>query len=454
MTDTLREALRDRADRAQAYDVYDRAMRTARRRRQRRIAAAAAAIALLAAGAVSLPRSVLAERVVTPADHGPSLPDRVGPPHGAPSVSSDPAGPAALVFSDVDGLVFVGAFDDTYRTWAVQGQAYPDAKLGESVLLSPDGTRLAHPSKQGECRVALCGSGPPPSPIADSTAHPMVLDLRTGRSWAASAPVEEDPPFSLAQYVPLAWSPDGHTLAVATLVNGRGELKYKAIGLLDTDAASYRRLAAVDVLYGGLGRAAFSPDGRRLAVQGGPGSGPLRVFDLDSGAVDQFDLPFPENLAGKGAWTPDGSALVTVSGDSGLPDGDARLTLRDPRTGSNRTGPDWRLPADAINVRILGWTRVGEPVVAVDVRVTSDDTRYDQTVRVLAVRVGAVPRTVLDVPAEVLDVASDVIATSRIRPGHPPVDWMRVAFIGVLATALAGLTLLVTRRRRRRRRVT
>ncbi len=111
---------------------------------------------------------------------------------------------------------------------------------------------------------------------------------RSGMSgWAADRPLEAVPPkFSLPNAVHLALSPDGRTLAALTSA--------ETIVLLD--ATSGRLLTEVR---GGslLGRLAFSPDGRRLALADG---GHVWVWTLPPPGADPYHLAEPVVIPGGG----------------------------------------------------------------------------------------------------------------------------------------------------------
>jgi WD40 repeat protein len=471
--DALREALRAEADQAPAYEVFAAAIRTARQRARRRVAAACTAFVVLAVGvAGSLSTGLIGHAM--PADGGPSLPDRVGAPRGAvPSVTSRPPGPAALIFggtrlnSGSNGwttrIVTVGASDDNYRIWQTSDfGAVGHTLAGESVLLSPDGARLAVP--------------PPPAEAWKTGERPLIIDLRSGAALQAPRFAVEDPPFIYALVVPLAWSPDGHTLAVGVLVDRSGQDKYEEIGAIDVSSGAYRKLAAVDLWAGNawwgeidLGNVGFSPDGRRLAYQYNRGGGHVVVMRLDSGEATTFDLPASDALAGKAAWTPDGTRLVTVHADDRT---DRRgnhhyawtFTARDPTTGAALQTPGWKIPDSVNAVRILGWSQSGEPVVAAYLPNDRGSTvnrahltTYGavRTVEILRLRTGKGPRLLVRGPDDTLmsiDLASDIITSGKVRPGHPPSAWPTVAAIGTVVVITAGLILTAVLRQRRRHR--
>ena len=441
MSETLRQALRDEAERAGSYAVYDRTLRTARRRRRRRLASVAAGIAavlvLLLAG---LP-GALAHRAFTPAGppaDAPSLPDRLGfPPAFHPGIRDSPPGPASVVFGGqgfpistiaqlLDGegdLAVVGARSEIYRTWLVSGF---EVHAGEDVLLSPDGARLAMPSSM-------------------RTGVASVVDLRTG----AAARLGAFEP--TADVTPLAWSPEGERLAVQVSADGQDW-----IALVNVSNGRWQRLGDVDRsgLVGGF-NLAFAPDGRRLAYQVGDR---LTVMDLDRDEQIVRTVPADVRLAGKGAWTPDGTTLMMVRRD---PNRSWQLVAQDPVSGVTRE-VGWTGGTDLTALRLIGWGPDGDPVVVAfrvepsvppEVRDrATPETAYQvvHSIKVLSLpRVGA-PRTLLTAPHNLMsiDVADQVIAGGRVRPGNPPRYGPLTGVSALLVLGAATLAVHLFRRRR------
>jgi hypothetical protein len=442
MTGLLREALRAEAERAPAYPVYERALRTARRRWRRRLVAVAAACAVVGVLVVSgLPARAVHGMLTTrpAAGAGPSLPDRLGtPPAFYPEVFWAPAGPASVVFGGRDwpgatgdgDLAVVGATVDNYRTWRVG----VEQRAGEIVLLSPDGRWLAYP--------ALGDAGHP-------LRGPNLVDLRTGQTTGPLAPK----PYA-TEIFPLAWAPDGGSLVVRTAEPGTTT---QAVGVIDLGTGGFTRLALFgsdNAVRDGFA-AAFTRDGQRLAFQ--VGEWVTVVGRADGQIQHQFRLPEGEQLAGKGAWTPDGTALTTVRDHGGR----WTLTLRDPATGGIRQADRWTAPAGLAGLRLMGWDPTGAPVVvayhpgagAPDPPSSSYAlTGYGDvhSVGVLALSPGGGrPRTVVAASPAVrsIDVADTVLATGRTRPGHPP-RFGPLTPVGVVLLVAAAWVLVFFWRRR------
>jgi DNA-binding beta-propeller fold protein YncE len=179
-----------------------------------------------------------------PAEDQPSIPTRVYPPMPFPSTVQDaPAGPAALIVTGRGGFGTIEVLGYEDRAIVVgQNGSYRVVRhnqfaAGKSLLLSPDGRFVAGDG-------GLEGARPGTDFSATS-----VLDLTTGQVHSYDAGQ------------PLAWSPDGRSLLARS---GSGNLS-----VVDVDAK-----AVVDLdLYGGEPTSptwvAFSPDGRRAALQEG-----------------------------------------------------------------------------------------------------------------------------------------------------------------------------------------
>jgi len=354
-----------------------------------------------------------------------SIPDRLaGYSHLMAGVSQAPPGQALALyqrgfgveFLDTPQAVVLAAGDDVYRRLGAaesRGGAETQGDPGP-MLLSPDGREVAlgdHDTGDADLGVVDLGSG-------DVT----TLELPGARS-----------------VVPVAWAPDGSKIAY--LAGDSPSNPYSGgsivgdLVLLDLESGE-----AVPVPGGANAlTAAFSPDGRRLAVQRTTGSGGLAVVDLSSGSVRE--VAADGSLAGPAAWSPDGR-LLALSGSSGMsfidPTGSgAPLTL-------DRSAPDG----------ILGWT--GSREVAVLERPDADHAS------ITAYGLDGIASRQLTAIGDVgsygigrLQLASGLLADLQVRPAGPADDGplppaFRIGFAVVVGLAVAALTALVTRRRRSR----
>ncbi|WP_433312635.1 WD40 repeat domain-containing protein [Micromonospora chersina] len=457
MSVRLREALREAAAEVPAYPVHERAVRTARRTRRRTAAAVAAVLVLVALVPVAV-RGGGRPSIAPAGVDGPALPDRIGlPAFGSLRATDRPRlGPAALIFSgqargltgllDEDGTIgIVGADADRYRTWTVGFEA----PVGEEVLLSPDGRRVAVP--------------------AGSSEHPRVdlVDLVDGTVGHLASTV----PGSVTSE-PAGWAPDGTALVVrdTTPANPEGSAYVNTLSLVRLDTGRAVRLLETDQLPIFGTPVAFTADGSRLAFQVGD---KVLVTGTDGRQITSFALPPESGLAGKGAWLPDGT-LALVSHD---PDTTRwRLRRVDPATG--RDLGVLALPAvDGVTtIRLLGWWPDGSALVVGYRPDPHAPARFDgpvdmdqrtvypnvRTVRVLGLTPGAaVPDTLLTAPDQVLaiDVADAVVRAGRVRAADPPsgpggrVWWAAGAAALVLGGLLArrllrpGRALRLTRER-------
>jgi len=409
----------------------------------------------------------------------PSLPERIGAPgKWSPSITHAPIDGASVVFGDGDwGLDNLP--DDTALT-AARSDAYrrvPNSAVaiaGITAILSPDGRRLA--------------------------VENGFIDVTTGHV------VRLAPKRSGDYREPEAWSPDGRELATVeyTEPDFLPPLTYTGAW---TNPATRASLAVVDVASGHETRiadlnlttpydgwlAAFSPDGSKLAYQSGD---QVVVVTRSGQAVSRFTVANGTRLAGKGAWTRDGSGLALVAetpcGCGRTYDSRWTMTVVDADTGAARA-TSYVLDG-VVAIRLLGWSPTSEPVVvayhplgpsdldpgnrpvtfrtgppdasgvdqnglAVDGIELLDDV---DTADVVALREGRAPRTMLTSTATgagSLDVADNVIAGGLTRPGDPPlltanmVDAMvPVGILVAIAAAVVVGPLLLMRRRRARRR--
>ncbi|MCW3840311.1 hypothetical protein ONA70_09405 [Micromonospora yasonensis] len=417
MSVRLREALREAAAEVPAYPVHDRAVRTARRTR-RRMAAGVAAVLMLVALVPLAGRAGGVGPAPAGVD-GPTLPDRIGlPVFGALHATDRPRlGPASVIFSgqargltgllDENGTIgIVGADADRYRTYQV---GY-EAPVGEEVLLSPDGRRIAAPGGSSE--------------------HPRVdlVDLVDGVIRHLPSVV----PGSVTTE-PAGWAPDGKSLVVRDTVPTNPERSAYAnvLSLVRLDTGRAVRLLETEQLPIFGDPVAFTADGSRLAWRIGD---KVLIADADGQSITSFPLPPETGLAGKGAWLPDGSlSLVSRDPDS------TRWRLRhvDPATGQDLGALELPAVSGVTTIRLLGWRPDGSALVVAYRPDPATPARFDQpmemdqrtayghvrSVAVLALAPGAAaPTTVLAAPEQVLaiDVADRVVHSGLVRDADPP----------------------------------
>ena len=231
-----------------------------------------------------------------------ALPDRLaGYSYLTGDVSNSPPGRALALyqhgfgveFMDFPQAVVLAADDDVYRRLdAAEDRSGPESQGDPGPMrLSPDGRRVA---------------------LGDhdtSDAQLELVDLSSGDV------VRYELPEAPRSVLPVAWSADGSQIAYVSGDQPTNPYSPSSpIGdlfILNLESGDAEPVPGGD----GAGMAAFSPDGREIAVQQYEGSENLSIVDLASSAVRA--LPHAVTLAGPNAWSPDGR-LLAVEGQLSL----------------------------------------------------------------------------------------------------------------------------------------
>ncbi|MFF5233930.1 WD40 repeat domain-containing protein [Dactylosporangium sp. NPDC000521] len=335
-------------------------------------------------------------------------------------VSEAPPGPALLMYVQGSGgprrlhtlqTVVLSADGHTYRRLDEAERRGGPAELGTwqdaPALLAPDGTRVA---------VGSTGSA----------ADVAVVDLRAGVTSTSAA-------VGAGTVQPLAWSPDGTRLAYTV-----GDTES---AVLDLTTGTSTRLASPATA------AAFSPDGRRLAVQGTPDTEveprrAIRILDLAGGEVVTELAPagFGVLIAGQAAWSPDGRWLA-VADNAGV--GKLDCTISFLRTDLRDPGAP---PAPIVTkeqIALVGWAAADRPLVTQG-GATEHRTVSGPDLRPLTTADGS---TTYD-----LQAATTLLPAARVAPGGDPDRgpwpvWLRLT-TAAAALAAVGLGWLLWSRKR------
>lgn len=224
-----------------------------------------------------------------------SLPDRLaGYSYLTGNVSDAPPGRAVALyqhgfgveFMDFPQAVLLAADDDVYRRLdAAEDRSGPESQGDPGpMLLSPDGRWVA----LGDHNT--------------SAANLARVDVSTG------AEVRHQLPEAPRSVLPVDWSADGSRIAYVSGDQPTNPYSPASpIGdlfILDLESGNAQPVPGGE----GARTAAFSPDGRRIAVQRS-GEG-LAVVDLPSSTVRDLSSRGP--LAGPDAWSPDGRLLAVA----------------------------------------------------------------------------------------------------------------------------------------------
>ncbi|MDG6107145.1 PD40 domain-containing protein [Dactylosporangium aurantiacum] len=313
--------------------------------RRRRAAAVLCVLTVLVAGlALVLPGPRPSVPAVPQGPAGPpSLPERIAPYSTLTStVSRSPGGRAVMLYQFGSGELFnlfqplaLGADRDTYR----QLDAAEGRRGIRPWLLSPDGTTAVVTAS------------------VDAVDALTLVDLRTGRRRSVPLP-------SPAGALPLAFSPDGRTLAYAAVpmplsdqyADVAGEARRTGVLVLtDLDTGRSSTLSAVTPVFA----AAFSPDGQRIAVQTGP---QVRIVDRAGTDVRTVELPAEHILTTHAGWSPDGR-LLAATGAVASPGGPDVTEYHRRIVFVDATGAGGPVPEPLAAEEMLGW-RAPDRVVA------------------------------------------------------------------------------------------
>ncbi len=412
-------------------DLWSRGRRGQRRRTATAVAMTAALLAVMALPVVM----ASGWQQGVPADDQPVIPTRVqGPRPFQSTVQEAPPGPAALIVTGPGGFGASDFFGYEDRALVVgRNGSYRMVRhvnafdAGETLLLSPGGRYIA-----GDSGI----EGARPGDVWIATA---VVDLTTGQVQTYDAGR------------PLAWSPDGHSL------------------LASSDAGI---LSIVDMYSGGVIKlglfgadpsyttAAFSPDGRRVAVQVGP---TLRVVDIVARAYrDLVRLGDRRVLAGPGSWTPDGRIAILNLIDCGTPcqtPGTVgfEFTYVDAELGTYTDGP--RLARfHATGASLLGWQNDGDAVVVLNrdfVPPPAASVPAATAPEVVALHPGGGSTTLMSLPGDAnrVDISRDLLDRFGGAPVSPTarfLDWLRPLLDEIAPLVAAAATIYGLRLVRRR----
>jgi WD40 repeat protein len=353
-----------------------------------------------------------------------SLPDHIASySYLTDSVTSDPPGRAIAIYQQGVGVelfdypqaLVLGADGDVYRRVDVAERRSAPMDQGDPapMALSPDGTRVA------------IGS--------NGRAGDLVL-LNLVNGGVTTVPARRN-----SSVVPLAWSPDGRS--VVSIESAYDTNPYSASPIsgplvrIDVESEVVYR-------YPGLTRAtaaAYTPDGRELAVQNGDA---LLVADPGTGAPLRVLSERGLRLTSAGAWSPDGSLLLVG------PDPFNEVGLLD-AAGHDRTIGTGIVTA----YPPVGWTGATTFLVRTTTSEISE-VNVDTGVHLAVTTMDPGLVTHYDVPR--FQMATGLLAGLRVRPAGRPDRGVWPAWALLTATVLAGvpavlLSYLLVRRRRRRR---
>jgi WD40-like Beta Propeller Repeat len=387
-----------------------------RRRRTRRLSAVVACLLIVAAVLVLPWRA----EPLPVADGGVRIPRTVAEPYlWQQSYWAAPNGPALLVFGtsrslNLETAMVVVGRDGSYR---IMYQS-PGLDFGS---LSPDGRYALRQGlldlSTGKTRYKVPGAWGPWTWAADSRSAVMVLQHDGPETTYPDGTFDDGK------------QPDD--VVVLDVATGRTHTVYHG----DADETA----------------AAFSPDGRQLAITVGLQLQPQRLLILDAatGAVNRdIALTDRQRLAGPAAWTPDGRSILLTYGEQ-CPNADYscagqkfHLQRVDAATGTMTDEARRSRPG---SVEVIGW-RDGQPVADYSIGSTCAIVQLAQS-----------GETVLHeqcpmIPRDLVEQAS--WDGPELRAPVWQAQWWFYAVLLLLLAAAGLVTWRLTRRTRRRARAT
>lgn len=204
------------------------------------------------------------------------------------------AGAAGLSIAR-DGTIAYAAREVDSDLWAVAIAA--DGRIAEPERVTRDTSRNSLPAMSPDGRRVAYAAWRP-----GNRSEAWMVDLESGRTSLLSANARED-------VLSPTWTPDSAAVIVAT-----GHAANRRLVRIDVDTLQQTPLAGLPV---DIGNIALSPDGRSIAYHVSNPSGGLSawIVPIEGGAPQR--LSPPDRSAGYPAWSPDGRRLAIEVHDSG-----------------------------------------------------------------------------------------------------------------------------------------
>lgn len=339
-------------------------------------------------------------------------------------------------FLDFPQAVVLAADTDAYRRLDVaEDRAGPETQGDPApMLLSPDGRRVAvgdHDISEADLELVDLGSG-------DVARYPL-------------------PPARSVR--PVAWSSDSDRVAYFSRDKATGPQSGRALVgellILEPVSGEVTPVPVGDR----ISRAAFSPDGSRLAVQRHGRDRGIAIIDLATSTIRDLPTedsptnpqqrpkrgilagPQGDQLAGPDAWSPDGHLLGTWQ--------NGELTFRD-LTAPRQSAPRPLAVRYPYDQPLVGWTGEREVVLL--------DTPDNDTTRVLAHPLGGGERRELtrvegtsSYGVYTFQLASALLSDLEVRPAGDPdrgpmPTLLRITLAVLLGWAVAALAARLPRR--------
>jgi WD40 repeat protein len=221
-------------------------------------------------------------------------------------------------FSPDGKLVLTASWDRTVRIWKTQTGELLSILMGHNskingAAFSPDGKRILTASQDKTARVWDAGAGEALSTLSSGTSFVFHADLSPDLSRVVIASADDTNQVKKAEMAAMMAPTAGHTNAVVNVFSpDANQIAAGAYFVRVWNIQTNQPGATLKGHLGLVGRASFSPDGKRVVTASFDGT--ARVWDADSGQP-LLTLAGHTGIVWDASFSPDGKRIVTAGAD-------------------------------------------------------------------------------------------------------------------------------------------
>jgi WD40 repeat protein len=221
-------------------------------------------------------------------------------------------------FSPDGKIVVTSSWDRTVRIWKTKTGELLSILMGHdskinSAVFSPDGKRILTASQDKTARVWDVGAGEALSTLSGDTSFVFHADLSPDLSRVVIASADDTLQVKKAEMAAMMAPTAGHTNAAVTVFSpDANQIAAGAYFAHVWNVQTGQPGATLKGHSGLVGRAAFSPDGKRVVTASFDGT--ARTWDADSGQP-LLTLAGHMGIVWDAAFSPDGKRIVTAGAD-------------------------------------------------------------------------------------------------------------------------------------------